>query len=420
MRLVNQNFLVKILYHTAVPYPAPSNLNYFWSFGIFLLVCLVVQLITGIFLAMHYVAHIDHAFISVEHIMRDVNFGWLLRYIHANGASMFFIAVYMHIFRGLYYSSYVYPRQLLWVTGVIIFLIMILTAFLGYVLPWGQMSFWAATVITNLASAVPYVGEDIVQWLWGGFSVDNATLNRFFSLHYLLPFIIAALSIIHVIFLHEYKSNNPLGIALGHDTVPFTPYYTVKDIFVVVVFLIFFGFFVFFMPNYLGHTDNYIPANPMVTPTHIVPEWYFLPFYAILRSVPDKLGGVVLMVSAIIILGVLPFIHKPAIRSASFKPISRIFFWFFIVNWVILGWIGGCPIEIPYFLIGQLSSAFYFFYFIILLFLINFIEHYNSSSKRLWIYSVFAYFNTRRIIRRYYLRKRRERLVLERISKALV
>lgn len=383
MRWVNKNFLVNILYHTAVPYPSPSILNYFWSFGIFLLVCLVIQILTGIFLAMHYVPHISLAFISVEHIMRDVNFGWLLRYIHANGASMFFICVYLHIFRGIYFSSYSYPRQLLWVIGVIIFLLMILTAFLGYVLPWGQMSFWAATVITNLASAVPYVGTDIVQWLWGGFSVDNATLNRFFSLHYLLPFIIAALSIIHLIFLHEYKSNTPLGLKLTYDSIPFTPYYTFKDLFAVILFFIFFAYFVFFIPNFLGHTDNYIPANPMVTPTHIVPEWYFLPFYAILRSVPDKLGGVVLMVSSIIILGLLPYIHKVNIRSMLYRPLSKFFFWIFLGNWIILGWIGGCPIESPYFFIGQFSSFFYFFYFIVIIHYLNFFEN------LFWKYSFF-------------------------------
>jgi quinol-cytochrome oxidoreductase complex cytochrome b subunit len=288
MRFVNKNSLIHTLYHTAVPYPGPSNLNYIWSFGIFLLVCLIIQILTGIFLAMHYVPNIDLAFVSVEHIMRDVNFGWLLRYIHANGASMFFISVYLHICRGLYYSSYTYPRQLLWCIGVIIFLLMIITAFLGYVLPWGQMSFWGATVITNLASAVPYVGNSIVFWLWGGFSVDNATLNRFFSFHYLLPFIIAALTVVHMIFLHDGKSNNPLGIdAITFDNVPFTPYFVVKDLFAVILFFVFFGFFIFYLPNYLGHTDNYIPANPLVTPAHIVPEWYLLPFYAILRSVPD-------------------------------------------------------------------------------------------------------------------------------------
>lgn len=381
MRLVNRNSLVHAIYHTAVPYPASSNLNYIWSFGICALVCLVIQLVTGIFLAMHYVPHVDLAFISVEHIMRDVNYGWLLRYIHANGASMFFIVVYIHIFRGLYYGSYMYPRELLWCVGVVIFLLMILTAFLGYVLPWGQMSFWAATVITNLASAIPFIGIDIVQWLWGGFSVDNATLNRFFSFHYLFPFLITALVVVHLIFLHDGKSNNPLGVKPNVDNVPFTPYYTVKDLLSVIVFFMFFAFFVFFLPNYLGHPDNYIPANPMVTPTHIVPEWYFLPFYAILRSVPDKLGGVILMVGAIVILLVLPFIHRVDIRSMVFRPISKVFFWIFIANWFILGWIGGNPIEEPYFIIGQISAFFYFFYFIVLIWFLNYLERYIWEYK---------------------------------------
>lgn len=383
MRFVNKNNFIHILYHTAVPYPAPANLNYFWSFGIYLTVCLVIQLLTGIFLAMHYVPNIDLAFISVEHIMRDVNYGWLLRYIHANGASMFFISVYLHICRGLYYSSYAYPRQLLWGIGVIIFLLMIITAFLGYVLPWGQMSFWGATVITNLASAIPYVGNSIVYWLWGGFSVDNATLNRFFSFHYLLPFIIAALTAVHLIFLHDVKSNNPLGISGHYDSVPFTPYFTIKDLFAVILFFIFFSFFVFFYPNYLGHSDNYIPANPLVTPAHIVPEWYLLPFYAILRSVPDKLGGVILMLSAILIFLVLPFIHDVKVRSMAFRPLSKIFYWFFIFNGILLGWIGGSPVEVPFYQIGQFCSFFYFFYFIFIIGLINKFENllWNRNVK---------------------------------------
>ena len=385
MRLVNKNFLIQTLYHTAVPYPAPANLNYFWSFGVYLLLCLVIQLITGIFLAMHYVPHIDMAFISVEHIMRDVNYGWLLRYIHANGASMFFISVYLHICRGLYYSSYAYPRQMLWNVGVIIFLLMIITAFLGYVLPWGQMSFWGATVITNLASAIPYIGESIVYWLWGGFSVDNATLNRFFSFHYLLPFIIAALTGIHLIFLHNVFSNNPLGIDAKYDSVPFTPYYTVKDLFASVCFILFFSLFVFFAPNYLGHTDNYIPANPLVTPAHIVPEWYLLPFYAILRSVPDKLGGVILMLSAILIFILLPYINKVNIRSSNFRPLNQIFFWIFVANAVLLGWIGGSPVETPFYQIGQFCSFFYFFYFFVILGAINSIENWiwSRESKKI-------------------------------------
>lgn len=383
MRFVNKNFLIQTLYHTAVPYPGPSNLNYIWSFGIFLLVCLVIQILTGIFLAMHYVPSTDLAFISVEHIMRDVNFGWLLRYIHANGASMFFISVYAHICRGLYYSSYTYPRQLLWGVGVLIFLLMIITAFLGYVLPWGQMSFWGATVITNLASAVPYVGNSIVFWLWGGFSVDNATLNRFFSFHYLLPFIIAALTAIHLIFLHDSKSNNPLGVnAIQYDNIPFTPYFIVKDLFAVIVFFIFFSFFIFFYPNYLGHTDNYIPANPLVTPAHIVPEWYLLPFYAILRSVPDKLGGVILMLSSILIFLILPFLHNVKVRSMIFRPASNLLFWIFFFDSVLLGWIGGSPVEIPYYQIGQFCSIIYFSYFFFLIHIFTYFENYLSINSK--------------------------------------
>lgn len=370
-----KNFLTKVLYESGIIYPSSINLSYFWSFGVFSLISLFIQLITGIFLAMHYIPNVDLAFYSVEHIMRDVNFGWLLRYLHANGASFFFVAVYCHIFRGLFYSSYIYPRQMLWVIGVLIFLLMILSAFLGYVLPWGQMSFWAATVITNLASAIPYFGFSIVIWLWGGFAVDNPTLNRFFSFHFLFPFIILALVFLHLIFLHEAKSNNPLGVKPIYDNIPFSPYYIIKDFFAVIWFFIFLSIFVFFIPNYLGHTDNYIEANPMVTPTHIVPEWYFLPFYAILRSVPDKLGGVFLMIFSIIILGLIPFLHKINIRSSIFKPLHKIFFWIFLANWFILGWLGGCPIESPFFELGMFCSFFYFFYFIFILTILLFLEN---------------------------------------------
>jgi len=277
MRFVRQISFIDVLYKTAVSYPAPINLSYFWNFGVYALACLVIQIVTGIVLAMHYVPDISLAFSSVEHIMKDVNYGWLLRYVHANGASMFFIVVYIHTFRGLYYSSFMHPRQLLWIVGVVILLLMILTAFIGYVLPWGQMSFWGATVITNLLTAIPFVGKEIVIWLWGGFSINNATLNRFFSFHYLLPFIIAGLVGLHLILLHDHGSNNPAGISSEFDKSPFSPYYIVKDMYGVVLFFIFFSLFVFFMPNVLGHADNYIPANALVTPAHIVPEWYFLP-----------------------------------------------------------------------------------------------------------------------------------------------
>jgi ubiquinol-cytochrome c reductase cytochrome b subunit len=359
-RLIKNNLLA-ILNNHIVDYPTPVNLNYWWNFGVLAGLCLVIQLVTGIFLAMHYTPHIDYAFLSVEHIMRDVNNGWLLRYIHANGASMFFIVVYTHMLRGLYYGSYMAPRQELWLSGVTLFVLMMATAFMGYVLPWGQMSFWGATVITNLFSAIPGVGEAITLWLWGGFSVDNATLNRFFSLHYLVPFLIAAVSLIHLVLLHENGSNNPLGIdSKSGGKLPFYPYFYIKDLFTFILFLFIFSLFIFFMPNSLGHPDNYIPANALVTPPHIVPEWYFLPFYAILRSIPNKLGGVIAMGLAIAILYLLPFINSSKVRSTFFRPLYKIFFWIFVVNGFILGWIGQNVVEYPYVEIGQFSTILYF------------------------------------------------------------
>lgn len=367
MRFVNKNFFVNMIYHTAVPYPAPVNLNYFWSFGVFALVCLIVQILTGIFLAMYYVPDASLAFASVEHIMRDVNFGWLIRYLHLNGASFFFFVVYLHMARGFFYGSFAAPREWLWVIGVVIYLLMILTAFLGYVLPWGQMSFWAATVITNFATAVPFIGVDIVQLIWGGFSVDNPTLNRFFSLHYLLPFIILGLVFLHLLFLHEYKSTNPLGVDGELDTIPFSPYFIVKDGFAVLIFIFIFLFFVFFFPNTLGHPDNYIMANPLVTPTHIVPEWYFLPLYGILRSVPDKLGGVLLLLSSIFILGLLPFmVNKELVKNSLFRRLNQNLIYIFFFNFILLGWIGGNPVEEPYFSLGQFFTLIYFSYFLVL------------------------------------------------------
>lgn len=370
----NKNSLLAFIDSHIISYPTPINLNYMWSFGSTAGICLVIQIVTGIFLAMHYTPHIDYAFLSVEHIMTDVNNGWLIRYTHANGASMFFIVVYCHIFRGLYYGSYIYPRGLLWASGVIIFLLMMATAFMGYVLPWGQMSFWGATVITNLFSAIPFVGQSIVEWLWGGFSVSNATLNRFFSLHYLLPFVIAGLVLLHLSLLHKDGSNNPLGINTSVDYVPFYPYYYVKDLFAFFVFASVFAFFVFFYPNLLGHPDNYIPANPLVTPAHIVPEWYFLPFYAILRSIPDKLGGVVAMISAILVLLLLPIINTSEIRSSKFRPIFAFFYWFLVADFVILGWIGQKPVESPYIEIGMAATVFYFVFLLILVPLIGIVE----------------------------------------------
>jgi len=363
-----------ILNNHIVDYPTPLNLNYMWNFGSLAGICLVIQILTGIFLAMHYTPHIDYAFVSIEHIMRDVNNGWLIRYLHANGASMFFIIVYIHMFRGLYYGSYMAPRQELWFSGVTIFLLMMATGFMGYVLPWGQMSFWGVTVITNLFSAIPFIGENITQWLWGGFSVDNATLNRFFSLHYLLPFLIAGLSLVHLILLHDNGSNNPLGIDSKTAKITFYPYFYVKDLFGFLLFCLFFSFFVFFSPNFLGHPDNYIPANSLVTPAHIVPEWYYLPFYAILRSIPDKLGGVIAMFASILILYLLPIINLSKIRSTFFRPLYRNIFWIFVINSLVLGWIGQNVVEYPFVEIGQIATFLYFFILLIVFPFFNFIE----------------------------------------------
>ncbi len=365
-----------LLDHAVGTYPAPKNLSYWWNFGSLAGLMLVIQIVTGIVLVMHYTPHTLMAFNSVEHIMRDVNYGWLIRYIHMNGASFFFIAVYIHIFRGLYYGSYKAPRELLWFLGIIIYLLMMATAFMGYVLPWGQMSFWGATVITNLFSAIPVVGESIVTLLWGGFSVGNPTLNRLFSLHYLLPFIIVGLVILHIWALHQHGSNNPLGIDKkdSRDTIPFHPYYTVKDLFGVAVFLLVFSLFLFFSPNFFGEPDNYIEANPLVTPAHIVPEWYLLPFYAILRSVPSKLGGVILMFAAILILFVLPWLDTSRIRSAQFRPVYKQFFWIFVANCLLLGVVGAKPPEGIWVLIGRLATVYYFAHFILICPLVGWFE----------------------------------------------
>ena len=377
----NKDQILSFVDSHIIDYPTPINLNYFWSFGSTAGLCLVIQILTGIFLAMHYTPHVDLAFNSVEHIMRDVNNGWLIRYLHANGASMFFIVTYCHIFRGLYYGSYMHPRGPLWSTGVIIFLLMMATGFMGYVLPWGQMSFWGATVITNLFSAIPFIGGAVVEWLWGGFSVDNATLNRFFSLHYLMPFVIAGLVIVHLSLLHQSGSNNPLGINKNVDTVSFYPYFYVKDLFAFLILVAFFSFFVFYYPNALGHADNYIPANPLVTPPHIVPEWYFLPFYAILRSIPDKLGGVVAMVAAILVLLLLPIINTSEIRSSKFRPIFGIAYWFLVSDFLLLGWIGQKPVESPYIEIGMGATFFYFFFLLILIPVIGLVEKHLIRIK---------------------------------------
>jgi ubiquinol-cytochrome c reductase cytochrome b/c1 subunit len=353
-------------YHT---FPTPRNFNYFWNFGAIATVMLVLMIATGVVLATNYTPHTTMAFDSVERIMRDVPSGWLMRYLHMNGASFFFIAVYIHIFRGMYYGSYKAPRELLWILGVIIFLLMMATAFMGYVLPWGQMSFWGATVITNLFSAIPVVGDSIVTWLWGGFAVENPTLNRFYALHYLLPFVIVAVVALHIVALHVHGSNNPLGIDPKgpQDTVPFHPYYTMKDGFGVVIFLIIYAAFVFFQPNFLGDAANYIEANPLVTPTHIVPEWYFLPYYAILRAIPDKLGGVLAMFGAIAVLFVLPWLDTSRVRSCTFRPIYKWFMLVLVVDVVVLGVCGANPPEGWYVPIAQLATVYYFFHFLILL-----------------------------------------------------
>lgn len=358
-----------LLNHELRDYPTPKNLSYMWNFGSLAGVMLIVMMLTGIFLAMNYVPNVNLAFDSVERIMREVNYGWLIRYLHMNGASMFFIVVYIHMFRGLYYGSFKAPRELLWMIGVVILLLMMATAFMGYVLPWGQMSFWGATVITNLFSAFPLVGEPIVTWLWGGFSVDNPTLNRFYALHYLLPFVIAAVSMLHLIALHQFGSSNPLGIDRKgpEDSIPFHPYYTIKDMFGLGVFLLVYMGFVFYAPDFFGEADNYIPANPLVTPPHIVPEWYFLPFYAILRSIPDKLSGVLAMFSAIGVLFVLPWLDTHPVRSGRFRPFYRWFFWILVIDCFVLGWVGANPPEGSFLLIGRLATAYYFFHFLVLL-----------------------------------------------------
>lgn len=374
MRFVKSNFLLSFISNAVIFYPAPSNLNYFWNFGFYAGLCLVIQILTGIFLSMYYVSDQSMAMWSVEHIMRDVNFGWLVRYAHANGASMFFVAVYCHILRGMYYGSYFHPRSPLWSVGVLIFFFMIVTAFIGYVLPWGQMSFWAATVITSLVSVIPFVGLDILIWLWGGYSVDNATLNRFFSLHYLFPFIILALVFVHLVLLHQDGSNNSMGISYTPERVSFSPYYIFKDFFGIIVFLFVFSIFIFFFPNVLGHSDNYIMANPMVTPSHIVPEWYFLPFYAILRSIPDKLFGVLTMVLSIIILVLLPYLIDQQIRSATFVYFFRLSFYYFVVVAVFLTWLGSQPAEFPYVGLSQFFTFLYFFYFFCLLPFLSFVQ----------------------------------------------
>src|SRR2546429_8072490 len=361
--------ILGLVHSSFVAYPTPRNLNYWWAFGAILSMMLALQILTGVILAMHYTPEATMAFKSVESIVRDVNYGWLLRNIHASGASVYFFAVYIHMFRGLYYGSYKEPREVLWILGVIIYLLMMATGFMGYVLPWGQMSFWGATVITNLFSAVPYFGESIVTLLWGGYAVGNPTLNRFFSLHYLLPFVIAGVVVLHIWALHVAGQNNPTGIEpkTGHDTVAFTPYATIKDSFLLAVFLILFAWFVFYIPNFLGHPDNYIPANPAVTPTHIVPEWYYLPFYAILRAIPNKLLGVMALGASILILAFLPWLDTSKVRSARYRPLYRQFFWVFVVVCIGPGWLGSKLPEGIYVLFARIFTVYYFAFFLVIL-----------------------------------------------------
>lgn len=373
MRIRKYNPLATIINDILVDLPSPSNISYLWNFGSLLGLCLVIQILTGIFLSMHYCSDTSLAFSSIAHIMRDVNYGFLLKYAHANGASLFFLCVYIHMGRGLYYGSFM--KKDLWFSGVTIYLIMMATAFIGYVLPWGQMSFWGATVITNLVSAIPYIGNDIVQWLWGGFSVSNATLSRFFSLHYLLPFLLAGLGAAHLILLHSNGSSNPMGIRSDIDKIPFHSYFSYKDIYGIVLLTIILAGLIFFVPNILGDTENFIQANPLVTPVHIQPEWYFLFAYAILRSIPNKLGGVIAMLASILVLYSLPFINKALQRANSFKPISKYSYWFFMGNFLLLTWIGSQPVEDPYIIIGQISTLFYFSYFAFLIPLANVIDN---------------------------------------------
>ena len=395
MRLLKSHSLLALGNDYIIDNPEPSNISYLWNFGSLLGVCLIIQIVTGVTLAMHYNPSVMEAFNSVEHIMRDVNNGWLIRYLHANTASAFFFLVYLHIGRGFYYGSYKAPRTLVWTIGTVILVLMMATAFLGYVLPYGQMSLWGATVITNLMSAIPWVGQDIVEFIWGGFSVNNATLNRFFSLHFVLPFVLAALALMHLIALHDGAgSNNPLGVNGNYDKLPFAPYFIFKDLITIFLFMFVLSIFVFFMPNALGDSENYVMANPMQTPAAIVPEWYLLPFYAILRSIPNKLLGVIAMFLAILILVSLPFVDLSRSRGMQFKPMSKLTFYIFVVNFLILMQLGAKHVESPFIEFGQISTALYFVYFIIIMPFITTIENTLMNLKNI---------NPKQLISRYKL-----------------
>jgi len=375
MRLLKQNSLLGLVNSYVVDSPQLANLSYAWNGGSLLATCLGIQIVTGIILAMHYTPNVDLAFVSVEHIMRDVNYGWMIRYIHANVASFFFIFVYLHIGRGLYYGSYKSPRVLPWSIGVVILVLMMAVAFLGYVLPYGQMSLWGATVITNMLSAIPWIGHDFVQFVWGGFSVNNATLNRFFSLHYLLPFVLAALAIMHLMTLHTNGSSNPLGVSSNADKLPMHPYFIFKDLVTIFLFFLILALFVFYMPNALGHSDNYIPANPMQTPPSIVPEWYLLPYYAILRSIPNKLLGVVGMLGSLLILLAMPVLDTSRVRGSQFRPLMRFAFWAFVTDFFLLMYLGSQHAEEPYITVGAIATAFYFGWFVIVVPVIGIVEN---------------------------------------------